>query len=185
MKKLISLVLVLSLALAALPALGEEAESETVYENVLVWGPTAEQIGAAGIEGKYYSLNGVHIAFWVPSYLEPKDPEAPGETGMLAAFSSERGDMGFFISLFEMPVESMDQYAEETDRSGALEGRRLLINGLDAYSYVYDDVMILAFLAGEEGILVFSFYTNTDERFITDASIIAASIRPYDPQQEE
>ncbi|MCR5566484.1 MAG: hypothetical protein K6F61_06500 [Clostridiales bacterium] len=41
------------------------------------------------------------------------------------------------------------------------------------------------FLFREYGILTFSFYTNTNEGFIKDASIIASSIQPYAPKQEE
>lgn len=186
MKKLISLILALALVPAAIPVLAEETETDNVYQNVLEWGPTAAQIEAAGIQGTYYTLNGVHVAFWVPEYLTPKDPEGTyEETGMLAAFSSESGDMGFIISLFDMPAESMDQYAEEVDKAGAEEGRRRLINGLDTYTYVYDGTMIAAILVKGGGVLVFSFYTATDERFFKDASIIAASIQPYDPPQEE
>ncbi len=185
MKKLISLILALALGLAMFPAFAEETETETVNPDVLEWGTVAAQLVEAGIQGGYYTLNG-NVIFWVPEYLAPADIDTNyEETDALAAFSTKGREKGFIIYLYEMQAESLDQFAVMAEVYGGREGRRLLINGLEAYSYMDGSFRCVAFLAGGGRILSFDFFPGTDESFAQDIMAIAASIRPYDPQQEE
>lgn len=188
MKKLISLILALALGLTVFPAFAEEAETETPAEAMksISWQDVYAAVEEMGLTGDYYTLDSVQAAFWIPSFLKAEEPdEDDAESDVVGSFISDNGEWGFFISFFDMDVGSIEEYAAAVEKIGAQEVEVLEINELGACSYIYEDILYVAFLAGEGYVLSFDFYPASDYVFSAMARIIAASVQPYDPQQEE
>lgn len=186
MKKMISLLLALVLFLGIPAAYAEEATDvkEPLEYTTVSWQEVALDVEAMGLTGEFYTLNGLQVAFWTPSVLEPVELDTTWEeTGYLAAFRT-KSDRGFFISYYELPVDSVEAFAARVEEIGAREGQALLVNGLAAYSFVLDEIQHVSFLVADGYILSFDFYPSWDYVYSAVARIIVASVQAYEVPAE-
>ena len=178
MKKTISLLLALALALSVTLAAAEEAAVAPAKPVTVNWAELAPEITALGLTGDFYTLDGMAMAFWVPTALQPADIDATyGETNMLAAFQMETGG-GFFISFYELDAEEIGDFAGIISQLGA-DSQIMVINGLSACVFAYEDILHVSFLVEGGYVLSFDFYPASDYVFSAVARIIAASVQPY------
>ena len=142
------------------------------------WNDAVSELEALGLEGDFYSLNGMNVAFWVPSFLIPDDIGLTyEETYALAAFHSEDDTRSFLVSYYPLNVENIIEFAAVMDELGAEESRLILINDLPACSFVYDNVFHVSFYVEGGYILSFDFGPASNQEFRTTANFIAASFQ--------
>ena len=187
MKKMITLLLALALVLgAAMTYADEGTDAAAPLEPLTVsWLEVAPEVEAMGLTGEFYTLKGLQVAFWTPSTLKPVELETTwDETGYLAAFKTET-DRGFFISFYELPVDSVEAFAARVDEVGGTKGQALVVNGLNAYSFELEDMLHVSFLVTDGYILSFDFYPAWDYVYSALARIIVSSVQTYDAQAVE
>ncbi|MBR3742247.1 MAG: hypothetical protein IKN04_17635 [Clostridia bacterium] len=179
MKKIISLLLALALALSITLTAAEETAAAPVEPLSVNWTDVAPEIVGMGLTGDFYTLQGMDVAFWVPAALQPADIDATyEETNVLAAFNSTSGKE-MYVAFYELPVDDIAYFAEVADQVGAQAGQLLIINGLSAYSFVFENALHVSFLVEGGYVLSFDFYPASDFVFNAIARIIASSVQPY------
>lgn len=170
MKKTLSLLLALLLALGMTPVFAEDAA------DALSWWDVYPDVEALGFAGDYYTLDGVGVAFWIPASLHPLETDATYEdTLALAAFETVYGDKALVICFYPLEEEN----AGETP-----EGTSLTINGIPAYAVTAEDCFSVCFSAEGGYVLAFNFYPADDYVFSAMARVIASSVQPYSGAEE-
>ena len=205
MKKLISLLLALALALSVISCgLAEGADDATGHEETAqdeaanfdnntdsneeagdgetvpfaYWETVASDVEALGLKGDFCTVDGLGVAFWLPAFLVPDNSGLTyEETNALAAFHTEDDAKSFLVTYYPLDVENIIAFAAMMDELGAQEGKFAIINDLPAYSFVYDDMFHVSFCAEGGYILSFDFGPASNLVFRAVANIIAASIQ--------
>ncbi len=142
------------------------------------WDDVVSELGALGLEGDFYALNGMDMAFWVPSFLIPDDIGLTyEETHALAAFHAEDNARSFIVSYYPLKVENIIEFAGVMDELGAEEIRLIIVNDLPACSFVYDNVFHVSFFVEGGYIFSFDFEPASNQEFRTTANFIVSSVQ--------
>ena len=205
MKKLISLLLALALALSVISCgLAEAADDaasdeEPVQNEAAVsddntdsdeeagdgetvpfayWENVASDVEAIGLKGDFFTVDGLGVTFWLPDFLVPADLGLTyAETNTLAAFHTKDDTKSFLVTYYHLSTENIIGFSAMMDELGAKEGQFAVINDLAAYTFVYDDVFHVSFCAEGGYIVSFDFAPASNLVFRAVANIIAASIQ--------
>lgn len=185
MKKMISLLLALILALGMTPVFAEEA-ADAPDTDAIYWANLYPEVEALGLAGEYFTLDGLQVAFWLPASLHQTElKENVEEAHAVAVFETENGNNAFLISLYPLEVETLAGFAEAVAGvDGAQECRALTINGLSAYSFEADDCLFVSFFVDGGYVLSFNFSPVSNDAYNALARIIASSVQPYSGAEE-
>ncbi len=168
MKKLLALVLTLSLVLFAAAALAAEIN----------WSDVEAQVSE--IEASFVAVEQVGVKIWVPSVLKAQELTAEDiEDDCIAYYETDDGTAAFEIDYFDAEGQSLQEYAASIAEEGAASIEDVVINGLSGISYDYqdDDESVIAFETEAGKIIEFAFSPMSDEGFASVATLMAASIQ--------
>ncbi len=192
MKKTLKIMLVLMLAVLMLSSsvtayAAKPASTEVVELN---WEDFQDALKESKLEGTTYTLNAVAAEFWVTDALQPYDvDDEDAENGMIAFFSDEEGDYGFFVTYFDGEGATLEDYADMVAEDKAYTNLEYVcVNGLDAIAYSESDKEMgmdyeyVTFITDGGYVLTFTYWDTADENYMNMVTIMIASIRPEEEE---
>jgi len=179
MKKVLVIMLaVLMLTFSAVCAQETDTVQEINWEDIAT---AAEETIQAG---SFYKVSDLGIMMWVPDALhETELTDEDIDNGYISYMTTEDGDAVVAVILADAGVESLEAWMDTL--SGYDDITKLengLINGLKAVTYFEPekDTMSVDFATVDGSILEFTFWPMSNEGFSQIASIMSASIQPYE-----
>lgn len=178
MKKMMVVLLVLSLLVGSSTVLAQSAETAVVELN---WADVETVVKEEGWEGEFYVLDEVALKFFVPEvFLEVELDDEMREEGYIAYFATEDESAQFGVQYIETDFKELSEYVAALKDLGVKDAEEGLINGLPVVTYTNpdnEDVACVSLITEKGYVLEFAISPITDETFAPVTMVITASIQ--------
>ncbi len=200
MKKLVALILTLAMMLCVGTAFATEAEpeqtgaTEAEPEQTGATEAEPEQTGATEInwadleeqgaetiaQGNFVTFDEIAVKMWIPNALAAveltDDDKAQGYIGY---YQPEDGSAAIAVMYVDADGMTLDEYKEKLTEAAATEMEDVVINGMEAVSYVLEesDTACVSFVTEAGYIFEVSGSPKSDENFAALLSMVMASIQ--------
>jgi hypothetical protein len=171
------------------------ADEETATESTdFVWAEMKEVLDEAEITGDFVSFDDAGLKVWIPDlYEETELTDEDIENEYLGWYVSEEQEDGVVgqigIGLYDMGVDSIDEYIEALIEAGYDSAEAATVNGMDgAMHFINEDDYDAALLAvmGKDGrIFEVSVHPISTEEYSAVAYAILSSIQSDDASEED
>ena len=172
MKKLVALILTLAMMLCVGTAFAAEAEPEQTGAIEINWADLEEQGAETIAQGDFVTFDEIAVKMWMPNALAAveltDDDKAQGYT----AYNLHK--LGY-----DADGMTLDEYKEKLTEAAATEMEDVVINGMEAVSYVLEesDTACVSFVTEAGFIFEVSGSPKSDENFAALLSMVMASIQ--------
>ena len=190
MKKLVALILTLAMMLCVGTAFATEAEPEQTGATEaepeqtgateINWADLEEQGAETIAQGNFVTFDEIAVKMWIPNALAAveltDDDKAQGYIGY---YQPEDGSAAIAVMYVDAGGMTLDEYKEKLTEAAATEMEDVVINGMEAVSYVLEesDTACVSFVTEAGYIFEVSGSPKSDENFAALLSMVMASIQ--------
>ena len=180
MKKLVALILTLAMMLCVGTAFATEAEPEQTGAIEINWADMEEQGAETIAQGEFVNFDEIAVKMWMPTALAAveltDDDKAQGYIGY---YQPEDGSAAIAVMYVDANGMTLAEYKDQLTQIGATDIEDVVINGMEAVSYVLEEsnVACVSFTTDAGYIFEVSGAPQSDESFAALLSIVMASIQ--------
>lgn len=184
MKKFVALFLTVAMMLCAGSAFATETDGENAAEQTGVIEINWADIEAQGAEmiakGEFVNFDEIAVKMWMPNALAAveltDDDKAQGYIGY---YQPEDGSAAIAVMYVDADGMTLDEYKEKLTEAAATEIEDVVINGMEAVSYVLEetDTACVSFVTEAGYIFEVSGSPKSDENFAALLTVVMASIQ--------
>ena len=179
MKKLVALLLTLVMMLCLGAAFAAETDGETA-PIVINWADLQEQGAEMIAQGDFVGFDEIAVKMWMPTVLAAAElTEDDQAQGYIGYFLPEDGSAAIAVMYVDAGGMTLDEYKEKLTEAAATEMEDVIINGMEAVSYVLEetDTACVSFVTEAGYIFEVSGSPKSDENFAALLSVVMASIQ--------
>lgn len=182
MKKLVALFLTVAMMLCAGAAFATEAEETTEQTEAIEidWADIEAQGAETIAQGEFINFDEIAVKMWMPNALAAveltDDDKAQGYIGY---YQPEDGSAAIAVMYVDAGGMTLEEYKEKLTEAAATEMEDVVINGMEAVSYVLEetDTACVSFVTEAGYIFEVSGSPKSDENFAALLSMVMASIQ--------
>lgn len=163
-------------------AFATEAEETTEQTDVIEinWADIEAQGAETIAQGEFVNFDEIAVKMWMPNALAAieltDDDKAQGYIGY---YQPVDGSAAIAVMYVDVGGMTLDEYKEKLTEAAATEMEDVVINGMEAVSYVLEetDTACVSFVTEEGYIFEVSGAPKSDENFAALLSMVMASIQ--------
>ena len=182
MKKMVALLLAIAMMLCMGAALATEADGTTEQTGTIEinWADLEEQGAAIIAQGEFVNFDEIAVKMWMPTALAAVElTDDDRAQGYIGYYQTADGSMAIAVMYVDAGGMTLDEYKEKLTEAAATEMEDVVINGMEAVSYVLEEsnVACVSFTTDAGYIFEVSGAPQSDESFAALLSIVMASIQ--------
>ena len=182
MKKLAAIILSLAMLLCAGAAFATEADGTAEQTGAIEinWADIEAQGAETIAQGEFVNFDEIAVKMWMPTALAAveltDDDKAQGYIGY---YQPEDGSAAIAVMYVDANGMTLAEYKDQLTQIGATDIEDVVINGMEAVSYVLEEsnVACVSFTTDAGYIFEVSGAPQSDESFAALLSIVMASIQ--------
>jgi hypothetical protein len=174
MKKLISIIVALMLAMSLTAAFAENVTE-------IKWADFSGSLADLGAGTDFITFDDVAVKMWMPNVMSRYEvDEDMKKANIVDLYSTEDGDFTMFAMIIDAQFNDISEFA--TSMADTVKDPQLaLINGLGTFSYTPADdpnTACVSFILESGKVFVIAFTPVADESLAAVAGLMTASIQP-------
>lgn len=179
---MVALLLSMAMMLCVGAAFATEADGTTEQTGTIEinWADLEEQGAAIIAQGEFVNFDEIAVKMWMPNVLTAVELTDDFKAqGCIGNYQTADGSTAIAVVYLDAGGMTLDEYKERLTGVGATEIEDVVINGMEAVSYVLEetDVACVSFATDAGYIFEVSGAPQSDESFAALLSIVMASIQ--------